>query len=162
MALMRNFLNWRRQTITSAFNIAALLTKGISIRELSIASTNMMLLQLPKQSCSTIILDSIHNTSNTIGDIQLEVKACVAVAVTNSGYDVTFKTSGNNYAIAHCDEQWVIQSVSRMASTDSFKFSQYAVIPQPVRIAVKNVVNNQTIIDALITNGQWTGELSFD
>ena len=87
----------------------------------------------------------------------MEVKTCVAVAITNAGYDVTFKTSGDNYAIAHCNEDWVVQSVSRMANSDSFKFSQYAVIPQPVRSALKKIIANQTIIDALITNGQWSG-----
>ena len=89
----------------------------------------------------------------------MQVKTCVAVATTSVGFDVTFKTSGDNYAIAHCDEYWVVKSVSRMANSASFKFSQYAVIPQPVRAALKKVSTNQTIIDAMITTGQWTGSI---
>ena len=84
----------------------------------------------------------------------MEVKSCVAASIATDGYDVTFKTSTDNYAIAHCNEQWVVQSVSRIAEIGASELSQYVVIPQPVRVAA-----NSEIINRLLVAGQWSGEI---
>lgn len=87
------------------------------------------------------------------------MKSCVAASIATDGYDVTFKTSTDNYAIAHCNEQWVVQSVSRIAEIGASELSQYVVIPQPVRVAVCKVVANSEIINRLLVAGQWSGEI---
>lgn len=88
----------------------------------------------------------------------MKVDQILSVALTDHGYDVTIKTSGGNIAIAHTDEDWVIQSVSRIeVDSDNNKSVQgrYSVIPQQCRVAVSEIKGDQSIANALLYDGVW-------
>lgn len=89
----------------------------------------------------------------------MKVDSVFAIQCVDNGYDVTIRTSSGNYAVAHCNEDFVIQNVSKVErkQDDSFEIvEQYSVIPQECRIAVTNVRNDDRILNTLLMNGYWT------
>ena len=88
----------------------------------------------------------------------MKIEKIVSVALTDTGYDVMMTTETGDTAIAHLDENWVVQVVSRIENVNGTQqISDYSVIPQPVREAVAKINNDSDICDALLMNGVWLG-----
>lgn len=86
----------------------------------------------------------------------MRVDKIVSVSLTGNGYDVMMTTETGNKAIAHLDENWVVQSVSRIEIINgTSEISDYSVIPQPVREAVAKIKNDEIICEALLMDGVW-------
>ena len=88
----------------------------------------------------------------------MKVDSIISVAIAEDQYDVTLRTNSGNYAIAHCDQFFVIQSVSRVEKQpdNTFKIvDQYSVIPQECRVAVSKIKNDSNVLNALLMNGVW-------
>lgn len=93
----------------------------------------------------------------------MKVDSIVAVEITDQGYDVTIKTSGGNFAIAHCNESFTIQNVSRVEKQqdDTFRIvDQYSVIPQECRVAVADIKEDSDVINTLLMEGIWNNKHS--
>lgn len=89
----------------------------------------------------------------------MKVESIFGVQLTDSGYDVTIRTSSGNYAIAHCNENFVIQNVSRVEKKQDNSFEiveQYSVIPQECRVAVTKIRNDDSVLNSLLMNGYWS------
>ena len=89
----------------------------------------------------------------------MKIESIFGVQLTDNGYDVTIRTSSGNYAIAHCNENFVIQNVSRVEKKqdDSFEIvEQYSVIPQECRVAVTKIRNDDSVLNSLLMNGYWS------
>ncbi len=86
----------------------------------------------------------------------MKIESILSVSMTDMGYDVTVKTENGVTAIAHTDEQWVVQSVSRVEKIDEqFNITEYSVIPQPVREMIATVKTDDSILESLLMNGEW-------
>lgn len=89
----------------------------------------------------------------------MKVDSIFGIQCTDSGYDVTIRTSTGNYAVAHCNEDFVIQQVSRVEKKVDNGFEiveQYSVIPQECRVAISRVRNDDEILNDLLMNGYWS------
>lgn len=89
----------------------------------------------------------------------MKVESIFGVQLTDNGYDVTIRTSSGNYAIAHCNENFVIQNVSRVEKKQDNSFEiveQYSVIPQECRVAVTKIRNDDSVLNSLLMNGYWS------
>lgn len=89
----------------------------------------------------------------------MKVESIFGVQLTDSGYDVTIRTSSGNYAVAHCNENFVIQNVSRVEKKHDNSFEiveQYSVIPQECRVAVTKIRNDDSVLNSLLMNGYWS------
>lgn len=89
----------------------------------------------------------------------MKVESIFGVQLTDSGYDVTIRTSSGNYAVAHCNENFVIQNVSRVEKKQDNSFEiveQYSVIPQECRVAVTKIRNDDCVLNSLLMNGYWS------
>lgn len=86
----------------------------------------------------------------------MKIEKIVSVSITETGYDVMMITETGNTAIAHLDENWVVQVVSRIENIKGTQeISDYSVIPQPVREAVAKIKNDSQICESLLMNGVW-------
>lgn len=86
----------------------------------------------------------------------MKIEKIVSVSITDTGYDVVMTTETVNTAIAHLDENWVVQAVSRIENNNGTQeISGYSVIPQPVREAVAKIKNDSIICESLLMNGVW-------
>lgn len=86
----------------------------------------------------------------------MKIEKIVSVSITDTGYDVMMTTETGNTAIAHLDENWVVQAVSRIENNNGTQeIGSYSVIPQPVREAVAKIKNDSIVCESLLMNGVW-------
>ena len=88
----------------------------------------------------------------------MKIERIVSVSLSDAGYDVVMMTETGNTAIAHLDENWVVQSVSRIENINGTNnISDYSVIPQPVRVAVAGLKSDEEVCEHLLMDGVWLG-----
>lgn len=88
----------------------------------------------------------------------MKVDKIFAIQCVDNGYDVTILTSSGNFAVAHCNEDFVIQHVSRVKRNDDNTYQlvePYSVIPQECRVAISEIKDDNQILNQLLLAGYW-------
>jgi hypothetical protein len=88
----------------------------------------------------------------------MDIKNVIRVELgEGDGYNIYLKLAGDNYALATCNENFVIQKVHELKESNGtfVKGEEYGSVPPAYRTMSLDLRANAKILNALLLNGFW-------